>query len=411
MIKQIVTVLLIEDSPEYAALVQRWLSPKEDIEFVLNWTNSLATGLNRLEKGNIDAILLDLGLPDSHGLETFTTTKMYASGIPILILSGSEAESIALQKIQQGAEDFYITKSVCEGTLLVKTLRHAVGRSSQRVSEVTASDQGAVIGVMGAKGGVGVTTFACNLALELRRQADRRVLLADLDVNAGLVSFLMRTGAEHSILDAVANIHRLNHSFWNGIVAHGPAGVDIMPSPNLLGVDSADIHKIHDVLALIRSFYRWTVLDLGRVASLSLSLLGQVNELYLVTTLNVPAVREAKRTIGALTRAGLDPSRLRVIVNQVGAEELPGNDLGRLFGVPVHAKLPAAAGELEDACTTGQLLGADSDYRSRIAGLAQKMTGFSRQAAVGPVAESGVFAGRIHSTNKDVAAAAHTKRW
>jgi pilus assembly protein CpaE len=72
---------------------------------------------------------------------------------------------------------------------------------------------------MGAKGGVGTTTFACNLALELRRQADQRVLVANLDVNAGLVSFLMNTGMEHSILDAVANIHRLDHSFWNGIVA------------------------------------------------------------------------------------------------------------------------------------------------------------------------------------------------
>jgi Flp pilus assembly CpaE family ATPase len=400
MIKQIVTVLLIEDNPEYAALVQRWLSPKEDIEFVLNWTNSLAAGLNRLENGDIDAILLDLGLPDSHGLKTFTTTKMYASGIPILILSGSEAESIALQEIQQGAEDFYITKSACDGTLLVKALRHAVGRFRQRVSEVVASDQGAVIGVMGAKGGVGVTTFACNLALELRRQADQRVLVADLDVNAGLVSFLMKTGAEHSILDAVANIHRLNHSFWNGIVAHGPGGVDIMPSPNLLGVDSADIHKIHDVLALIRSFYRWTVLDLGRLASLSLSLLDQVNELYLVTAVNIPAVREAKRTIGVLTRAGLEPNRLRLIVNHVGTEELSGSELAGLFGVPVYAKLPGVARELDDAYASGQLLGANSDYRARIANLARKMTNPHKETSGGPVAESDLFAGKFHSNHK-----------
>ena len=111
MIKKIVTVLLIEDNPEYAALVKRWLSAKEDIQFVLNWRNSLAAGLNRLKKGNIDAILLDLGLPDSHGLETFTTTKISASGIPILILSGSEAESIALQKIQRGPKTSTLRKA------------------------------------------------------------------------------------------------------------------------------------------------------------------------------------------------------------------------------------------------------------------------------------------------------------
>jgi pilus assembly protein CpaE len=408
MIKKILTVLLIEDNPEYAALVQRWLSPKEDIEFVLNWADSLLAGLNRLDKGNVDAILLDLGLPDSRGFETFTTTKLHASGIPILILSGSETESLALQKIQQGAEDYYIMKSACDGTLLVKALRHAVGRSSQRAPEVTAPDQGAVIGVMGAKGGVGATTFACNLALELRRQADQRVLVADLDVNAGLVSFLMKTGVEHSILDAVANIHRLNHSFWNGIVAHGPGGVDIMPSPNLLGVDSADIHKIRDVLVLIRSFYRWTVLDLGRVASLSLSLLDQASELYLVTTVNVPALHEAKRTIGVLMRAGLEPDRLRLIVNQVGTEEFSGSELGRLFGFPVYAKLPAAARELNDACVKGQLLGANSDYRARIANLAQKMSGPHKETPCGPVADLGLLADKLCGNSKDIATARHT---
>ena len=68
MIEQIVTVLLIEDNPEYAALVQRWLSPNGDIEFVVNWTNSLAAGVSRLKKGNVEAILLDLGLPDCNGL-------------------------------------------------------------------------------------------------------------------------------------------------------------------------------------------------------------------------------------------------------------------------------------------------------------------------------------------------------
>ena len=88
MIHQIVTVLLIEDSPEYAALVRRWLSPKEDIEFVLNWAGSLVAGLDRLKKGNVDVILLDLGLPDSRGLETFTTTKFYASGIPVVSQMG-----------------------------------------------------------------------------------------------------------------------------------------------------------------------------------------------------------------------------------------------------------------------------------------------------------------------------------
>jgi Flp pilus assembly CpaE family ATPase len=409
MIKKILTVLLMEDSPEYAELVERWLAPTDDIEFVLNWTDSLIAGLNRLAKGGVDAILLDLGLPDSHGLGTFTTAKMHSSGVPIIILSGDDTQSLALSMVQQGAQD-YIVKSTCNSELLVKALQYAVGRSSHKIPGETASDQGTAIGVMGAKGGVGATTFACNLAIELRRQTDQAALLVDLDVNAGLVSFLMNTEAEYSILDAVANIHRLDRSFWNGIVAHGPGGVDILGSPNLLGVDDADVLKTQHVLTLIRSFYRWTVLDLGRMTSLSLSLLGKVSELYLVTTESVPALYEAKRTIGALMKAGLEADRLRLIVNQVAAtQEFSGSELGRLFGVPVYAKLPGAGQELHDATTRQKLLGGNSDYRLQIASLARKVAGLPEETSGGPLAQLRSFAGKFRRNNKDVASTTLTK--
>jgi len=82
MNKKTLTVLLIEDNPEYAELVQGWLSARDrrrdDIAFTLNWTDSLVAGLNRLSQGDVDVILLSLALPDSSGLQTFTTTKAHA---------------------------------------------------------------------------------------------------------------------------------------------------------------------------------------------------------------------------------------------------------------------------------------------------------------------------------------------
>jgi Flp pilus assembly CpaE family ATPase len=408
MIKKILTVLLIEDSPEYAELVQRWLTPTDDVEFVLNWTDSLMTGLSRLAKGGVDVILLDLGLPDSRGLKTFTTAQMHAPGVPIVVLSGGDTHSLALQMVQQGAQD-HIVKSTSSSELLIKALQYAVVRSAQKTSEEIASDQRTVIGVMGAKGGVGATTFACNLAVELRRQTDQATLLADLDVNSGLVSFFMNTEAEHSILDAAVNIQRLDVSLWDGIVSHGPSGVDIVRSPNLLGSDNPDVRNIPAVLGVIRRFYRWTVLDLGRVTALSISLLDKVNELYLVTTVSVSALHEAKRTIGALIKAGLKTDCIRPIVNQVGTvQEVSQTELGHLFGVPVYASLPGAARELEHAWVEGKLLGANSDYRARIAGLARKTAGLAEEMSGGTVAHLLSFAGKFRRNIKDVAAATLT---
>jgi pilus assembly protein CpaE len=406
VIKKILTVLLIEDSPEYAELVQRWLAPRSEIEieFVLNWTDSLMVGLNRLAKGGVDAILLDLGLPDSDGLGTFTTTKIHAPGVPIVVLSGLDTEALALQMVLQGAQD-YIIKSACSSDILVKAILFAVGRSSQKAPGDAVSGQGTVIGVMGAKGGVGTTTLTCNLAVELRRQTEQATLIADLDVNAGLVAFFMNVEAQYSILDAVANLHRLDRSYWEGIVSHSTPGVDIMRSPHLLGVDDDEIRKIRHVLTLIRTFYRWTVLDLGRMNALSLSLLDMVTNVYLVTTVGLPALYEAKRTIGALVNAGLETERLRLILIETGAgHEFSESELARLFGVPVYARLPAAAQELEDARTRGKLLGAKSEYRVRMSVLARKIAGLLEEPA-GPVAHLRSFAGRFRRNNKDAAGA------
>src|SRR5580700_11466145 len=130
--KKTLTVLLIEDSPDYAALVQQWLSLRTDIAFVLNWTDSLQAGLNRLKNGGVDVILLDLGLPDSSGLETFTRTKLQASGVPMILLSGDNSEQLALQMVQDGAQD-YIVKGSCNGDSLAKAIQYAVVRTAGRV--------------------------------------------------------------------------------------------------------------------------------------------------------------------------------------------------------------------------------------------------------------------------------------
>src|SRR5258707_15810812 len=57
------------------------------LRFVLNWTDSLVQGLNTLAQGGVDVILLDLGLPDSHGYETFLTAKTYTPAAPIIVLA------------------------------------------------------------------------------------------------------------------------------------------------------------------------------------------------------------------------------------------------------------------------------------------------------------------------------------
>ena len=148
MSKKPLTVLLIEDSPAYAELVQHWLSSKDSTTFVLNWTDSLKAGLNRLSRGGIDVILLDLGLPDSEGGKTFVAAQAHGVAVPIIILSANEDESLALKAIRDGAQD-YIEKSSCNGELLAKAIQCAVlrhGHPAAASSGESGGDRARVIG-------------------------------------------------------------------------------------------------------------------------------------------------------------------------------------------------------------------------------------------------------------------------
>jgi pilus assembly protein CpaE len=335
--------------------------------------------MSRLERGGVDVILLDLGLPDCSGMDTFTQTRARAPRTPIVILSSADSESLALQMIQEGAED-YLVKGTCDAESLARAVRRAVVRRKSQGSEVQhPSVATRVIAVVGAKGGNGTTTIASTLAAELHHQTSQKVLLADLDASGGLVSFLTGVDCQYSMREATSNLQRLDLNFWGSLVTEDPDGLNVISSVNLdeEELNSASLRK---VLAFTRPLYSWLVLDLGRLNHKSISLLEPNNEVFVVTTTTIPALYAAKRALEALSRAAIDPDRIRLIVNQMGEKELVSREaLNSMFGVPVYATVPSDATELNQACVQKRLPGMHSHFRKAISRLARKVTGLPEQ--------------------------------
>ena len=121
------TVLLVEDNPGDARLIRESLMDLSGNMFHLETADRLATALRRLSAGGIDAILLDLALPDSKGTETFNRAKAQAPTIPIIVLTGLGDEALALKMVQEGAQD-YVTKLNLNGSVLSRAIRYAIER-------------------------------------------------------------------------------------------------------------------------------------------------------------------------------------------------------------------------------------------------------------------------------------------
>ncbi len=127
-----IKILLIEDNPGDARLIQYMLAEAQGPTCDLEWVDCLRAGLDRLAAGGIDLVLLDLGLPESVGLDTLRHMQEQVPSVPTLVvLSGLNDENIALQAVQMGAQD-YLVKGRVDASLLMRSIRYAMERSQAK---------------------------------------------------------------------------------------------------------------------------------------------------------------------------------------------------------------------------------------------------------------------------------------
>ncbi len=124
-------ILLFEDNPADTRYIQEILTEAGLIDLDLRCVESLSTGLECLAEGEFDVILLDLGLPDSQGLDTFTRVCTQAPRLPIIVFSGLDDEEIAVNAVSSGAQD-YMVKGQVNSNLLARAIRYATERKKMQ---------------------------------------------------------------------------------------------------------------------------------------------------------------------------------------------------------------------------------------------------------------------------------------
>jgi len=123
------SVLLIEDDPAVARVIQEALADASDGPFIVEWVRRLSDGLEQLSKGGMAAVLLDLFLSDSQGINTFGMLSLAAPCVPILVLGGLGDEDIAKEAVKRGAQD-YLLKTRLDSYSLTRALHSVIARKA-----------------------------------------------------------------------------------------------------------------------------------------------------------------------------------------------------------------------------------------------------------------------------------------
>ena len=213
---------------------------------------------------------------------------------------------------------------------------------------------GQVVAVVGAKGGVGTTTVAVNVATALASTSDSPPLLIDLHLAQGDAARLMGAKPQWSVLDAFENLHKVDESFLSGLVEKtrwGPYVLASNPPPANVATSPTATRTLLDLAA---RRYPITVVDVPRTDATMLEALDPATVIVVVTSQDVSSVRGAATTVAAL-RQRYGSQRLRVVINRHD----PGNavtaqDVTKIVGEPVACLIPSDDRVAADAHDAGR---------------------------------------------------------
>lgn len=293
-------------------------------------------------------------------LEPIRDAAVWASrsfaDIPWAVISESASFDVALEFIRMGAIDFLKTpldpedlKRLIERIIDLENRRSTNGKDEVRNQ----------IGVFSTKGGVGQTTVAVNLAVELAKRKIGKVLLLDLVLQHGNVGDFLDLPSKYTLVDLVENFERLDSNLLENSLAKHEQGFYVLPCPK--EPEKGDFitqKEASDVFRFLKANFQYVIADVGHEFSqIAISYLDASDLILLVTTPEVPSLFNTRSAFDIFKRLGYAPQKVKVVLNRWRMEgEVDASLIPRKLGLDLAYRLIDDPASCLNAVNLGQPL-------------------------------------------------------
>jgi pilus assembly protein CpaE len=330
-------------------LDQEWINRLErepDIQAVER-VGLLNVGLDLAQQTQPDVVIFDRSIEQTeNGIRKIFTTLPNTLCIGIV----AQADMSTLRRlIAAGARDV-IARPVTY-TELITSIRSAMAtENDRRTNSNTLTDsgqaraRGKLVVVTSPKGGVGTTTVATNLAVGLRQISNTRVVLADFGLQFGDVGVLMNIWARNTMQEIFAHAQDIDDSLLNGVLQQHSSGVQVLLAPNTPeAAGELDQETLTIILDSLLERFSYVVCDTWSfLDEITETLLAKADEVLVVTTPEVPALKNTKSFLEHIEAQNLVSGRITLVLNRFpSVNGISLQDVQKHLRHPVGANIPS----------------------------------------------------------------------
>jgi pilus assembly protein CpaE len=322
----------------------------------LRWkTGAIATGIGIIRKHLPEMAVIGLGPEPEAEIESIAAISREFPAVYLLVLSDSSDADLILRTMRAGANDF-LGKPVKESDLRAATEKIHKLMVSRKEAAVKG---GKILSVFCNKGGNGTTTIAVNLADALSRYHGKKVVLVDLVLVNGDVTLFFNVTPDYSILDLARSAGQADYDFLHSLLVKHSSGVYILAGPPMIeAAEQISAAQVREVLSALRSMFDFIVVDTPhQFDERTLTALEMSDQILLISTLNLPSLKNTQKCLDLFGRLGLRDERVYLVLNRyLPNEEISKESIQGIMNCPVFFAVPNDYPTVISSMNRGKLL-------------------------------------------------------